>query len=296
MMRKKIVVTGISSSIIQKIAALIDPAVYEIIGISRNPSSTSLDNIKVVKGDLLEVEGFAAHLENCYMIIHGAAITHAQKEATYYEINLEATKKLVDLANACGVERFAFISSNTAGKKSGAYGLTKILAEEYIQATFKGWTIVRLSAVYGDSKKEGIEKLIQEVLDKSTVLCPTDIPCKLYPIHVSEAVPMLFKRIFEQQYFQTISVVNGSEGFSFFEIIELTKRLSKRKVRVIFLGRKIMTCIKILAKISPINLGIAPDQIDRLYTQKHIEENDESTMKLEDYIKSSIKDRKNAAS
>jgi len=291
-MKKKIVITGISSSLIQKLAALIDFSEYEVIGISRNPSSTSLDNIKVVKGDLLNIQEFAAHLKDCYMIIHGAAITHSKKEAAYYQVNLEATKKLIALANDCGVKRFAFISSNTAGKESGAYGLTKLLAEEHIQKHFKTWTILRLSAVYGDSKKEGIEKLINEVLDKSTVLCPTDIPCKLYPIHVSEAIQMMFSRIFDDKYLNKISVINGSEGFSFFEIIELTKQIAKRKVRVIFLGRKVMSLIKIIAKLSPIDLGVAPDQIDRLYTQKHIEPNSESVMKLEDYIKQLVEARK----
>ncbi|MGH1336885.1 MAG: NAD-dependent epimerase/dehydratase family protein [Aureispira sp.] len=291
-MKKKIVITGISSSIIQKLAALIDFSNYEVIGISRNPSSTSLDNINVVKGDLLHIQDFEAHLKDCYLLIHGAAITHSQKEATYYEINLEATKKLVDLANACAVERFAFISSNTAGKNSGAYGLTKLLAEEYIQKHFKGWTILRLSAVYGDNKKEGIEKLIHEVLDKRMVLCPVDIPCKLYPIHVSDAITTMFHRIFEEKYLNKVSGINGGQGFSFFEIIELTKRISKREVRVIFLGKRIMSFIKIIAKISPINLGIAPDQIDRLYTQKYIEQNSMSTMKLEDYIQAVVNTKK----
>jgi nucleoside-diphosphate-sugar epimerase len=291
-MKKKIVITGISSSIIQKLAALIDFSKYEVIGISRNPSSTSLDNIKIVKGDLLNIQEFSSHLKGCYLIIHGAAITHSKKEAAYYEVNFEATKKLVALANDCGVERFAFISSNTAGKESGAYGLTKLLAEEYIQKHLETWTILRLSAVYGDSKKEGIEKLINEVLDKSTVLCPTDVPCKLYPIHVSEAIQIMFSRIFDDKYLNKNSVINGSEGFSFFEIIELTKQISNRKVRVIFLGKKVMSLIKIIAKLSPINLGIAPDQIDRLYTQKHIDSNTEAVMKLEDYIKQLVEARK----
>jgi len=278
----------------QKLATSIDLLRFDVLGITRNPSSVQLPGIDIVKGDILAIHKFEHYFEGCYMIIHGAAITHTRKEQDYYKINLEATKNLVEVAKINNIDRFVFISSNTAGMESGAYGLTKLLAEEHIKKKLSNRTILRLSEVFGDNKNEGIEKLIQSVLAKPFVICPTEIPCKFYPIHVNEVIGLLHHRIFNNDYLNKISVINGAEGFTYAQVIELAKSISKRKVRVLFLNRKAMFFIRFLARLSPINFGLVPDQIDRLYTKKHVEVNMGSGMRLETYIKS-IVEAKNSA-
>jgi nucleoside-diphosphate-sugar epimerase len=288
-MKRKIVITGISSAIMQKLCLLIDLSEYEVTGITRNPDSTSLDNIKIVKGDLHSIQEFAHYFKGCYMVIHGAAVTHSRNEKKYYRVNLEATKGLVELANDQGVKRFIYVSTNTAGTKSGAYGLTKLLAEQYIQENFNGWTILRLSEVYGGSISEGIEKLIVDVIDKSYVLCPVGIPSKFYPIHIDDTAQVMHSRIFNDTYQNNISVINGPDGFSFFEVIELTKTISGRKIKVIFLNRKLMFLIKFIARMLPVNLGMVPDQVDRLYSIKHYEKAEGYFKKMEAYIEKLVR-------
>jgi nucleoside-diphosphate-sugar epimerase len=288
-MKRKIVITGISSAIMQKLCLLIDLSEYEVIGITRNPDSTSLDNIKIVKGDLHSIQEFTHYLKGCYMVIHGAAVTHSRNEKEYYQVNLDATKSLVEIAKDHGVKRFIYVSTNTAGTKSGAYGFTKLLAEEYIQENFGDWTILRLSEVYGGSIREGIEKLIVNVIEKSYVLCPVGIPSKFYPIHINDTAQLMHSRIFNDANQNKISVINGPDGFSFLEVIELTKNISGRKVKVIFINRKLMFLIKFFARILPVNPGMAPDQVDRLYSIKHFEKSEGSLMKMETYIAKLIK-------
>lgn len=283
-MKRKIVVTGISSAIIRKLFLLIDLSEYEVIGISRNPASIKIDNIKIIKGDLRNPGEISKILQGCYMVIHGAAVTHSRDEKEYYKINLDATKSLVDAANKYNVERFIFVSTNTAGKQSGSYGLTKLLAEEYIQQDFNYWTIFRLSEVYGGSKNEGIEKLIHDLIDKSFTLCPSGIPSKFYPIYIDDCVRLMHNRIFDEDYQNKISVINGPEGFSYQDIIELIQTISKRKLKVIYLNKRLMYFIKTLVKIIPVNVGIVPDQIDRLYSIKSFEKAEDSLMKMQTYI------------
>lgn len=284
-MKKKIVITGISSSIVQKLALSIDQSKYEIFGITRHPSLIRSSAIHAIEGDLRHVHGFSNCLDGCHMLIHGAAVTHSRNKSEYYTINLEATKNLVEVAKGHSVEYFVFISSNTAGKESGHYGLTKLLAEEYLQANFSQWSIFRLSEVYGDSKKEGIEKLINSVIDHPVVVCPTGIPSKFYPIHVNDAVRLLHDRIFSTRYWNKVSPINGADGFTFSEVIKLTKTISNHKTKVIYLSKKWMLLVKWLAKISPISIGIVPDQIDRLYSVKYFEPNEgQGLMNLTTYI------------
>ena len=292
-MKRKIVITGISSAIMQKLSLLTDLSEYEVLGITRNPDSTSLDNIKVVKGDLLNIHEFAHYFKGCYMVIHGAAVTHSRDEKEYNQVNLDATKSLVEIAKDHGVKRFIYVSTNTAGTKSGAYGLTKLLAEEYIQENFDGWTILRLSEVYGGSLSEGIEKLIVDVINKLYVLCPVGMPSKFYPIHIDDTAKLMHSRIFNGDYQNKISVINGPDGFSYFEVIELTKTISGREVKVIFLNRKLMFLIKFIARVLPVNIGMVPDQVDRLYSIKHYEKPEGSFMKMETYIEELVKAQTN---
>ena len=47
MIKEKIFITGISSSIMQQLIAIINTAKYEIIGLSRKPLPQNSENIKI---------------------------------------------------------------------------------------------------------------------------------------------------------------------------------------------------------------------------------------------------------
>ena len=291
-MKMKILITGISSEMMLKFLSLIDFSKYEVIGITRNPELIQLDNIEIIKGDIREINNLANHIKGCHMVIHAAAVTHSFKEKEYYQVNLDATKKLVEIAKVCSVKRFIFISSNTAGTESGAYGLSKLLAEEYIQKNFSGWTIFRPSEIYGGNKKEGIEKLINSAIDKSVVFCPLDVPSKFFPIHIDDAVQIMYNDTFNNEYINKIVVINGSKGLSFLEVIELTRTISNSKVTVVFVKKKLMFILMKLAQMLPFYIGILPDQISRLYSIKHHENSNDNLMEIETYIKKLVESRK----
>jgi nucleoside-diphosphate-sugar epimerase len=283
-MKKKIVITGISSAIVKKMTEQLDLSKYDIVGITRNLSNVSLSGIKIIKGDLLNMMDYSTLLNDCYMIIHGAAITHSRKEKEYFKINLDATKKLVDAAKKYNVERFIFVSSNTAGKTSGTYGLTKFLAENYIKKKCNNWIIFRISEVYGGNKGEGIEKLLSDILTNSIVLCPTNVPSKLCPIHIKDVAQQMLHHTFLRERLNITLMINGPKAYSYSEIIDLGKKKSKRKVKVIYLSKRFMFFVKWIVKKCPFNIGIVPDQVDRLYSVKDIRPNENTLIKLEDYI------------
>ncbi|MHB1147213.1 MAG: NAD-dependent epimerase/dehydratase family protein, partial [Lutibacter sp.] len=159
----KIFITGISSKLMQQLAALIDFSLHEVIGVSRNPELLNLDNVKIIKGDMHNIKLFEHYLENCDMLIHAAAVTHSFKEQEYFSVNFEATKKLVDIANKNQISKFIYISSNTSGLESGSYGLSKYLSEQYIAKNASNWLIFKIAEVYGGTKNEGIEALIKKI-------------------------------------------------------------------------------------------------------------------------------------
>ena len=284
-MKKKVVITGISSLIMQKLISWIDLSRYKVIGISREPSKLKLKGVEIVKGDIFDTTTYEDQLVDCYMIIHAAAVTHSFKKEAYYKTNLEATRELVNSANKYRIKKFVFISSNTAGPCSGAYGISKFLAEEYIQENFDRYTIIRPSEVYGGEGKEGIEKVISDVFEKPFVLCPLGVPTNFMPIHIEDAVKIIYLKAFKSIDNNTVEILTGQEEFTFFELIELAKSISGRNPRIIYIRKSIIFMIKRVVEKIPFNIGILPDQIDRLYCIKKKGNSVTEMKKLETYIK-----------
>ncbi len=285
----KIFITGISSKLMQQLSSLIDFSIHEVIGVSRNPKLLNIDNVKIIKGDMRNVKQFEPYLENCNMLIHAAAVTHSFNEQEYYAINFEATKKLVDLSNKNHISKFIFISSNTSGIKSGSYGLSKYLAEQYIEKNVSNWLIFKIAEVYGGTKKEGIEALINNTILNSIIFCPLNVPYKFFPIHITDTVKLIYQDIFITENENKFIVLNGPKGYTYLQIIKLTKLISNSNVKIIYLKKGWMFLIRNIVKIFPISVGIIPDQIDRLYGKKDFAiPKQNNLIELETYIKEMI--------
>jgi len=286
---KKVFISGISSEIMSKLICLIDKENYEIIGISRK-KDFSIESGKIIYGDINNIESFSNYLSDCSLIIHAAALTHSYNKNEYFETNFEATKKIVDIIKNKNNEKFVYISSNTAGASNGAYGYSKYLAEEYIRKHLNNWLIIRPSEVFGINKnKEGIEKLISDLIHKNYSFCPLGVPYNFHPIHISDLVAILFNTIFNESETKKVLTVNGNRPYSFTEIIKLTEKLKQKKIWIVPIPKPIMFIIKYFFRLNPFPIGVTPDQVDRLYGIKSINENNyENLTDIEEYIKKRI--------
>ena len=290
-MRKKVFITGITSSIIQQLIPFINSSEYQIIGLSRNLISEKNDAIKIILGDIQNPSTYKKYLIDCDIIIHAAAITHSKNEKKYEEINFIATKNLIDFAKKWKVKTFIYISSNTANLNNGAYSKSKVLAENYLQNNFKRWKIIRISEIFGGAKNEGLEKLIQNSLKKKFVLYPKNMSSKFSPLYIDDIGTLLYEQIFINQEKNKIFHINGNEHFTFKEILKLIKKNQKKSLIALGVSRNIMFLIMRISKIIPFNIGVVPDQIERLYglkTYGNIDDNN-ITLKLESYLKKSVK-------
>ena len=95
------------------------------------------------------------------MTIHFAGVTHSRDAERYWEVNHRGTTRLAECVRARGCRRFVYISTRCATAGSGAYGESKLAAENELKKF--GWEsllIIRPSEIYGATGKEGIDKLI----------------------------------------------------------------------------------------------------------------------------------------
>jgi nucleoside-diphosphate-sugar epimerase len=95
------------------------------------------------------------------MVIHFAGVTHASDEQQYWKVNLEGTVRLAQAARANGCRRFVYISTRCATHGSGAYGESKLAAEQELQKLeWESLLIIRPAEIYGAGGNEGIDRML----------------------------------------------------------------------------------------------------------------------------------------
>ena len=170
--KQRVLVTGAGGFIGTRVVdRLIQDGCYDVRAQVRRPSSASRiarHDVELVQGDLQNTDDIARIIKNCDAVVHCAVGTDYGSLKNIYNVTVNGTKSLVDLAVQNGVKRFVHLSSIAVhdASRSGAinsqtpiitgksdwYGYTKSLAEkEVLTATAKGLEpiVIRPGCVYG---------------------------------------------------------------------------------------------------------------------------------------------------
>ncbi|MFT4594934.1 MAG: nucleoside-diphosphate-sugar epimerase [Bacteroidia bacterium] len=286
--RKHVFITGASSELMRQVLSRLDSETYLVTGLTRLKNQTESGLVKWVFGDINQPDTYKAELSKADVVIHAAALTHSKKQDAYFKVNVEGTKALINALPEGGNPKFVFISSRVAGEKSGAYGITKLRAEEEVKK-LTDWIIIRPSEVYGGTKTEGIEKTIHEAINGGVQLCPVGVESKMYPIHITDTVNVIFEAAFGSTTGNRTITLNGPHGYSFKELLTLIERVSGKKMTVIPIPKWFLGLVGFASKWIPMDIGFVPDQVDRLYSVKSHNEATTASIDLENYIRGIVK-------
>lgn len=95
-------------------------------------------------------------------VIHLAGVTHARDERSYWDVNFRGTMRLAERARSLGCRRFVYVSTRCATAGSGAYGESKLAAEQELQRLdWESLVILRPAEIYGGGGREGVDKFLQ---------------------------------------------------------------------------------------------------------------------------------------
>lgn len=102
------------------------------------------------EGSVGRDEDVRGAMEGCQAVLHVAGIVdEAPPHATFENINVQGTRRLVDEAARAGVRRFVYVSSLGADRGESDYHRSKRAGEEQV-ARFPGsWLVLRPGNVYG---------------------------------------------------------------------------------------------------------------------------------------------------
>lgn len=282
--KQKVFVTGASSQLLQYVIDLIPSDTFQIVGLSRSKQKPT-NKMRWCTGNLHSPETYAHELADCTMIIHAAALTHSHNKQKYYQVNVKGTKTLINTIPPGSNPLFVFISSRTAGNKSGAYGQSKLKAETLVKNSVSRWIILRPAEIFGGTKNEGIDSTIVSALKGGFKPFPMHVPSKMYPLHVKDAARAIYEATFVHGSENTCKYINGKVGYSYKELLQLIARTSNKQIYGIPVPKFMLVTAATLCAMLQIDVGIVADQIPRLYAiKKHKAKPSYQTISLQEYI------------
>jgi len=282
--RSAVLVTGASSDLMRRVICLVDPERYRVIGLTRNAARLQDPHIEVREGDIRDPRIVAEAASGVELVLHAAAATHARDAREYRDVNVEGTRNVVQACRQAGQPRLAFVSSRTAVADGGAYGVSKLRAEELVRTGCSHWTILRPAEVYGLARRTGIDKLIHDARHRRVVPCPSGPRSLLYPIHVDDAAAAIHHFAFEAWEDATTHIINGVDGFTLPALLRRIARQSRRWVLPVPVPRPFMVLLQWAIESTGADVGFVPDQVPRLYCTKEVEAPRLPQRRLADYL------------
>ena len=211
-----------------------------------------------------ELSGTLSHYD---LVIHFAGLTHASDEQKYWNVNVKGTVRLAEATRENGCRRFVYISTRCATHGSGAYGESKLAAEQELQKLeWKSLLIIRPAEIYGSGGNEGIDRMlavgrrwriIPALFGHSNLL--------FAPMHVDDFGPLASELIQQQLDGVRIETVCGPEDLNG---MVLAYRICKRyrAVPLPLWWPALSVSLKALHKLG-VEI-VKPDQLTRLVSEK----------------------------
>lgn len=201
------------------------------------------------------------------MVIHFAGVTHASDEQQYWKVNLDGTVRLAAATRENGGRRFVYISTRCATHGSGAYGESKLAAEQELQKLdWESLLIIRPAEIYGGGGNEGIDRML--AIARSWRIIPAlfgHSNLLFAPMHVDDFSKLAAELIQQHREGVRIESVCGPEDLNG---MDLAYRICKRygAVPVPVFWPAAAVCLKALHKIGV--TIVKPDQLTRLTSKK----------------------------
>lgn len=227
----QIVVTGASGFVAKNVRKYLSENNVELISISRNDFKRLKNETKIVSRDYDE-KIILPKIKNSNGLIHLVGIGKQSIENNYHLINVQFTKKIIQLCKKANIKKIVYTSGLGVSKSSSiGYFISKYQAEKLLIESDLDYTIFRPSYIIG--KDDLFTQSLKKQIKNGEIKIPGSGKYSIQPIYINDVSRIISKAITDNKFKkQTLDLV-GSESISFQKYVKLFSKKTKAKIKKI---------------------------------------------------------------
>ncbi len=225
----QIIVTGASGFVAKNIRKYLSEHDIKQISISRKNFRKFKNETKIVSRDYDE-KIILPKIKNSFGLIHLVGIGRQSVKNNYNLINVEFTRKIINLCNRGKIKKIVYFSGLGVSRTSSLdYFISKYQAENLIKESGLDYTIFRPSYIVG--KDDLLTKHLKKQIKKGKITIPGSGNYCIQPIYINDVAQIVFKALKDKKFKnQTLDLV-GSESIPYLKYVKLFSTPTKTKIK-----------------------------------------------------------------
>ncbi|HXG74776.1 MAG TPA: NAD(P)H-binding protein [Candidatus Nitrosotenuis sp.] len=156
----------------------------QVVSLTRKKQKRFRFEKNLVFSDLAS-KALGARLRGCDAMVHLIGAGMQTVDADYESVNVEQTRKIIDLCKRSKIKKLVYLSGLGVHKSTtSGYFISKLKAERLIAESGLDYTILRASYIVG--KDDPLTKNLRNQIKKGTVVIPGSGSYRLQPISVED--------------------------------------------------------------------------------------------------------------
>jgi NADH dehydrogenase len=200
-----------------------------LFSISRKNFPNYKSETKIISPDI-NIDDISKKIKNCHAFVHLIGIGHQSENSTFQAVNVELTKKIIQLCHKSKIKKIIYISGLGASKNSAsAYFISKFQAEQAIINSGLDYTIFRASYIIG--KDDHLTKNLKNQMKTKQITIPGSGKYHLQPIFVDDVGEVIYNAIISKKFSNKIIELVGPETVTFQNYVHLFKGKTPVKIK-----------------------------------------------------------------
>ena len=227
----RIVVTGANGFVANNVRKLLAEEGVNLFGVSRKNFSNYKTEKKIISSNL-NINNLSKKLKNCNALIHLIGTGRQTVNSTYENVNVEITKKIIQLCKKSKIKKIVYISGLGVSNKSvSSYFISKYKAEKEIIESGLDYTILRSSYIIGTN--DPLTKNLNNQIKMKKIIVPGSGKYHIQPIFVNDVAKVIFNSLISKKFSNKIIELVGPETVTFNDFVKLFKGKSNIKIKSI---------------------------------------------------------------
>jgi NADH dehydrogenase len=200
----------------------------QMVCISRTKYKPLKSETMIVSSDF-EKKNLAHKLKKCNGLVHLIGTGAQTIQADYNQVNVELTKKIIQLCKRAKIRKIVYISGlGVTNSTTFGYFISKLKAEQQIINSGLDYTIFRASYIIG--KNDPLTKMLNKQIRNGSIIIPGSGKYRFQPISVTDVSKIIHATITEKKFSNKIIDLVGPQVTTFEEFV---RKFAKGKKIVI---------------------------------------------------------------